>query len=689
MNKRFSCFIGIAALLLAASVAIPVYGQVKIEDLGFHNKPIEPGDGTAMAAASCLHADLGSGVTIMRFKVTDLDPQADDPSDVSIEEITVDNLGTATETDIIEVLLLDQDGNCDQLGGGVVAPIAGPHPNITFSATFGTNFVLPDDQMEYFEVAVRTADTSVLLDDSQRHTLVLRVTLKYTETVGSPPTTTTFTGVVTDGAPEYIWNGGLNELIDDTIIINPLMPAMQGVVSRFTACDNDSNEHNLIIDSFNIKQGDFGTAVFTDIATIKVFRVENNTRTMLGTLTPTAAWDRGGPGDTLLLPTAVFLLDDACTVFEVETQVSPFAFKGKIIQMAFQLSTEEPVGTAINQQVDPEVKTHEGTVIGKGLIEIPDALVIGPAGDILIRAIGIPLPGLGTLQVGPSGVFNFDPRVIRIKDIVGAGNYIVDAHSDINEANRTGQFAFTVRINPAEAGNALQTGTLAIIKVEAVGAPGERSRLSLLFDKVTNANNSEISNDVGTDIGEVKIVPPGDVDGDGRTTIADSLLLAMQLILTTPCSGLSAEQKLTGDVATPKAALDTVPTCGGSSPSLTSADVAEIARLALTAPTGSSMPVAATGPVPLMVQGILAASRAGTLDLQVQGSGIAALKVEVYSLAGKSVVAQAALGSRLFVRMQSSSGARLANGVYLYVVTVIGKNGQIMHSPVQKLVVLR
>jgi len=689
MNKRFNWMIGIATVLLAVWLAVPAYGQVRIEDLGFQNKAVEPGDGTAMAAAGCTPADLGSGVTIMRFKITDVDPQADDPSDVRIEEITVDNLGTATPTDIIEVLLLDQDGNCDQLGGGPVAPIAGPNPNIPFTATFLTNFTLPDDQMEFFEVAVRTANTTVLLDDSQRHTLVLRVTVKYNETVGSPPTNTDFTGVVTDGAPEFIWNGGINELIDDTVIINPLMPGQQGLVSRFTACDNDSNEHNIIIDSLNIKQGDLGTALFTDIATIKVFRVENNTRTMVGTLTPTAAWDRGGPGDTLLLPTAVFLLDDHCTVFEIEAQVSPFAFKGKLIQMEFQLSTEEPVGTAISQQVDAEVKTHEATVIGKGLIEIPDALVIGPAGDVLIRAVGIPLPGLGTLQVGPTGFFGFDPRVIQIKDIVGVGNYIVDAHSDINEANRTGQFAFTVRIDPAQAGNALQTGTLAVIKVQAVGAAGQRSRLNLIFDKVTNANNIEISNDVGTDAGQVKIVPPGDVDGDGRTTIADALLVASQLILSTPCSGLSNEQKLIADVATPKAAADTIPTCGGTSPTLTSADVAEIARLALTAPTGSSVAVTATGPTPLALQSILTASRGGILRVQAQGSGIAALKLELFSMSGQRLLSQAAAGSQLFVRMQSSSGAKLANGVYLYVVTVVGKNGQIMHSPVYKLVVLR
>lgn len=689
MSKRISLLMGIATLIIAASLAIPAYGQVQVQDLGFQNKAIEPGDATAMDDTTT-PATLGAGVTVMRFRITDLDPQADDPSDVTITRLTIDNLGTADSLDIIEVMCMDQDGNAI---APIAIPAAGPNPNITFTAECDATeepfapFIIPDGQEETFEIAVRTADTATLFDDDQRNTLVLRVTIQYEETVGSPPTLTTFTAVVTDGAAEFIWNGGLNSFTDDTYIVNPLMPGQQGVVSRFTVCDNDSNENNLVIDAFTIKQGDNGTALFTDIATLKVFRVENNTRTQVGSLTPTAAFDRGGAGDALLLPTSVFLLDDRCTTFEVETQVSPFAFKGKLIQLEFQLSTEEPVATAIDPSVDPEVKTGVPTVIGKGLVSIPDTVILGKApGRINVNVFGIPLPGLGGLQVGPSGTFNYDPTVIEVKDIVGVGDYVIDAKLI---DNRRGQATFTVRINPAAVANALQDGTVAIIQVNGIGNPGRRSRLGVVFDKVTNASNIDITNDVGVDVGEVKIVPPGDIDGDGRTTVADALLLATQLILSTPCSGLTSEQKYIADVATPKAATGTVPTCTGTSPTLTSADVAEIARLALTNPTGSSVGVTALRPVPLAVQSILTAKRAGTLEVQALGSSIAGLQVQVFSLAGQQVISQAAAGNRVALRLQNGFGKPLANGVYLYVVTVTGKSGEVMRSQVRKLVVLR
>lgn len=704
MNKRFGLLIGIAAVLMAAFVAIPAYGQVKVEDLNYQapNKAIEPGDATVMDDTT-VPATLGSGVVIMKFKVTDLDPQADDPSDVTITEFSIENLGTATDLDIVEIMCMDQDNNAV---APVAVPAPGPNPNIPFTAVCDVGaFVIPDNGEETFQIAVRTADTTTLTDDSQRHTLVLRVTVRYEETVGSPPTPTEFTAVVTDGASEFVWNGGLNSFTDDTYIVNPLMPGQQGVVSRFTVCDSDSNEHNLVIDELLIRQGDGGTALFTDISTIKIFRVENNTRTMLGTLTPDAAFDRGGGTDGLLLPTSVFLLDDHCTTFEVEAQVSPFAFKGKLIQLEFQLSTEEPVFTAIDPSVDPEIQTRASTVIGKGLISIPDAVIIGPSANIRLNVQGIPLPGLGTLQVGPSGAFTYDPSVIQVKEIVGVGNYTVEA-TVID--NRRGEARFTVRVDPAQAANALQTGTIAILKVERAlnSRPGQRSRLGLIFDQVTDAFNVPLTGDVGVSVGEIKIVPGGDINGDGVTTISDALLLATEIL--NGCPTLTDEQRLIADVAGTtangdKAPVGKIPTCTASEASasntdprfehdakvdLTSADVAEIAKLALTNPTGASVnrPVQV---VPLRVQSVLTAARSGGFEIQALGSGIANIEVKVFNLAGNQLVSQESVGNRLWLRMQDASGRPLANGVYLYVVTVKGTNGEAVRSEVRKLVVLR
>jgi hypothetical protein len=80
---------------------------------------------------------------------------------------------------------------------------------------------------------------------------------------------------------------------------------------------------------------------------------------------------------------------------------------------------------------------------------------------------------------------------------------------------------------------------------------------------------------------------------------------------------------------------------------------------------------------------------AGTIALRVEGTGIAGLKVEIFSLAGRKVFEQEASGNALRFYALDDRGRPLANGVYLYVVTVRGFNGEMIRSEVKKLVVLR
>jgi hypothetical protein len=69
----------------------------------------------------------------------------------------------------------------------------------------------------------------------------------------------------------------------------------------------------------------------------------------------------------------------------------------------------------------------------------------------------------------------------------------------------------------------------------------------------------------------------------------------------------------------------------------------------------------------------------------VEGVGIAQTTVRVFSLTGKLVFSQTAQGNVV----PFSAAAELANGVYLYVVTVQGADGQTVTSKIAKLVVLR
>ena len=74
----------------------------------------------------------------------------------------------------------------------------------------------------------------------------------------------------------------------------------------------------------------------------------------------------------------------------------------------------------------------------------------------------------------------------------------------------------------------------------------------------------------------------------------------------------------------------------------------------------------------------------------VQGQGVKATKVNVFSLAGTHVVnSNWQTGRHLRWTLQNNRGQRVANGVYLYVVSVRGNNGEVIRSEVKKLVILR
>jgi hypothetical protein len=600
-------------------------------------------------------AALGEGFVIFKFKVTDIDPIADDASDVRITCMLIQNLGTATGggtssnigvggDDIAQVMVMDQDSNSiappdepeetgASVGGGCdeLAQTNNPgNSQIAWEVFFDDiDFIIPDDGSEVFQVAVRVNETDELEDESQNHTLVLRATVQIQEVVGSPPDDTEFIERVTDEFPEVIWNGGINSWTDDTYVIDPLMPGETGVVSRFTICDYDSNEHQLILNRFYVKQYEDGTALSSDVVSLDLYRVEGFTRTLIASRTPDGDFHRssgaangmplpgGGSSDNITDPRfAVTVPDDTCYKFELEAQISPFAFKGHTIQPRIQISAEEPRATPIDDTVNPEIRTHVKTIIGKGLISIPDTHLIGKPGVVPINVAGVQLPGFGTLQVGPRGMLGYNPNVIEIKSITGVHPYVVDA---VEIDNRRGEARFDVRIDPT-AGNPFLTsfkdGTIAEVRIIPIGKPGTMSRWMLMYDcfeLIAQMNclpqgfpfegtpNQNPNNDISVENGKVILVHPGDIDLDGQPTVTDAVKLATAMLpcidgesmpnpdLQTPSRTmpppfnkiveilLTDEQKSIADVAAPFATEDEIPDCG----TLTSGDVREIARLAI------------------------------------------------------------------------------------------------------------
>ncbi|MCS6937604.1 MAG: gliding motility-associated C-terminal domain-containing protein, partial [Candidatus Bipolaricaulota bacterium] len=64
-------------------------------------------------------------------------------------------------------------------------------------------------------------------------------------------------------------------------------------------------------------------------------------------------------------------------------------------------------------------------------------------------------------------------------------------------------------------------------------------------------------------------------------------------------------------------------------------------------------------------------------------------QVQVYNLTGKLVFSAETAGKSLSWNGLSSDGRQLANGVYLYVMTVKGTYGDLVQTRVQKLAILR
>ena len=75
--------------------------------------------------------------------------------------------------------------------------------------------------------------------------------------------------------------------------------------------------------------------------------------------------------------------------------------------------------------------------------------------------------------------------------------------------------------------------------------------------------------------------------------------------------------------------------------------------------------------------------------LRVQGQGIAQVRLQVFDLSGRLLKEETSAGSQLRFSLTDPADQALANGVYLYVVSVQGLNGERWRSGVQKLIVLR
>jgi len=341
---------------------------------------------------------------------------------------------------------------------------------------------------------------------------------------------------------------------------------------------------------------------------------------------------------------------------------------------------------ARNDKTDPgeissAIETPMPAVASNQLVvEVPPpTLIIGSASitgkaRIPISIRFVPAPGLGELQIGPDGALTFDPTIVEVLNIKGVGPYIVDS---VNIDSIEGRAQFSLTLKPGR--TALNEGVIAEIEVnKAPDAPvGESVRIDIediegieIVDVFRDVEGHDLLPDITPGMITIKLIK-GDVDGDGVVTVSDARLAARFIL---GMETLSPEQEEAADVAPPFGVIDAT-------------DVRYIAQAAtglrrLEPSNAALTPLAISKPA----RDVTTRLRAETLEVRVSGQGVAQTTVRVFTLTGKAVATVQASGPT--VRLSASELAGLPNGVYLYIVTVLGPDG-VWQSAVRKFLLIR
>jgi len=357
--------------------------------------------------------------------------------------------------------------------------------------------------------------------------------------------------------------------------------------------------------------------------------------------------------------------------------------------LVIDLDSGTPDGIGIQGAV--EVSASSGAmptdkiVLAAGSLEIEAPAATITVGDVTLSSRGkakisvanVPSPGLGTIH----GVISFDPEIIQVVStaqgtyrVRGLGNYLVD---DLTVDNFAGTIEFLLILKP---GRKPLTGSGDIMEIEFESAPnvnpGDSSPLDVeITDALDASANDLIFNEVsGT--ARIRIIM-GDVDGNGVVTRRDATLLARWLMgraVLTPIQKKAADVDHSCPSSTDWAALEP----GGCVNQTDVRWIKEAAAGLRTLRSSANFQVLGRGLTVLMLP-------SGGLELQAPSAE--RLSLQVFGLSGQMVFsAESATGTLRFAGV-SNRGQRLAKGVYLYVVTLYGRDGSVWRSEVRKLVV--
>lgn len=335
---------------------------------------------------------------------------------------------------------------------------------------------------------------------------------------------------------------------------------------------------------------------------------------------------------------------------------------------------ETPMPLWANNAIKIET-VNSGGEPGSARIVVGDLQMV-QRGKAVVRVEGVPLPGLESMM----GMFSFDPDLLQVAAtkqgtfrVRGLGNYRVDFAVD----NLGGTVEFLLALKP---GRKPLVGDGAVMEIELVAAgdvsPGDESYLNIEIEQAVDISGAELIFDEVNGTARIKLIM-GDVDGNGVVTYRDARLLSRWLL---GRAVLSPLQKKVADVDRSCPANTNWETLEPGD-CVDETDVRWIKEAVAGLRTLSS-----SANLQALARGLtVLALPSGGLEFRAMNAE--RLSVQVFSLSGSLVFnAETTTGVLRFEGL-SNKGTRLAKGVYLYVVTLYGRDGAVWRSEVRKLIV--
>jgi hypothetical protein len=472
-------------------------------------------------------------------------------------------------------------------------------------------------------------------------------------------------------------------VIDETAsLVGSAAPGSTIVLQQFSI----ENRENVLVTIERItafaegfRNGQLNNSVLAGITRVRLFRESGSTGPgwqegdeLLGTVTRPDLVNGarfGGNRRTLIT-----IQPRSVQRFYIVADLSVGMNDGDVIQGAVEVSASS------GRMIAPPKITP---ALGSWEIEAPAATItvgdvtLSSRGKVKVSVANVPSPGLDSIQ----GVISFDPEIIQVVStaqgtyrVRGLGNYIVD---DLTVNNEEGTIEFLLTLKP---GRRPLTGNGDIMEIEFESAPdvnpGDSSPLDIEIDAAADVNGDELIFDEVSGTARIKLIM-GDVDGDGVVTHRDARLLARWInnrAVLTPIQKKAADVDHSCPSSTDWAALEP----GGCVNQTDVRWIKEAAAGLRTLRSSANFQVLGRGLTVLMLP-------SGGLELRAPSAE--RLSLQVFGLSGQMVFsAESATGTLRFAGV-SNRGQRLAKGVYLYVVTLYGRDGSVWRSEVRKLII--